>query len=184
MVSPKAFRHARDWRITTHDIFSIGAIAGVALKSFHFYSPSIQYAVDFNVIEGSLGAQIGLSALDDQFRRVRQVRQAASDYEPVVNMANRAARAASGGNSNWRIFSSFAANDMRGGLIGRGSVGATTGVFSGSGEKFVLFDNNQNAVAQFEGGSAGLALGFTINIGTMSGGVFLNMHNEWTGHNS
>ncbi len=187
MVSPKAIRHARDWRITTQDIASVGAIAGASWKSFHFYSPALQYACDFYVVEASLGAQIGISGLDrngnaasNTYEAVRQAEEIAGRQSTQV--INRAARRVSGGNSNWRIYRSFAANDMRGGLIGRGSIGATTGIFSGEGEKFVLFDNNQNAIAQYEGGSAGLALGFNINIGTISGGVVFNLHHEWTGH--
>jgi len=176
LAHAKSLRHARDWQITTQDIIGVSAIVGIALKKFHFYSPSLQYAVDFHVVEGSLGAQIGIEALGNRIKSAMQ------SVSTEINVINRVASGARSGNSRWRIYRSFAANDMRGGTIGAGSFGATTGAFGGSGEVFTLFDNNQSAVARYDGGSAGLSLGFSVNIGTAAAGVIVNMHNEWTGH--
>lgn len=170
MTHQKARLRARDWRISVEDIAGIGAGLALGARHFKFYSPSLQYAVYFCAAQGTAGAQLGASL------------NLGSEAEAALEAAGNAADRVRSGNDNWRLFSRFSANDMDGATFGVGSVGADVGIAGGSGEKLVLFNRRGNAVAEYQGGSFGLALGLKINIGSGGMGVLFFPHWEWTGH--
>jgi len=169
----KASRSARDWKISVVDGPEGGAVFSVGVRQIKFYSPTLQYAVCFVVCQGTIGAQIGIRAIPN--RAIREFQENLPD-----GLAS-AASQVSDGNSRWRIYSSFTANSMDGGWFGTSSVGADMAVVGGSGEKLVLRTNQHTPVAEYEGGSFGLTIGFSVNI--MRGGIgYLTIpHWEWTG---
>ena len=167
MSNDARVRYADDWRIVRKELVSVGAILGVGLEAYYFKSPSLHYRATFYVPKGSIGASIGANFSSAV---TTALGQANTQLGNVENLR--------GGNDTWRILRRFPLNDLVGGSVKIGSVGAAVGPVEGNGATLKISDNNGVDVATYEGGSFGAGAGAQINLGTAAIGLFLGPYDE------
>lgn len=165
MPNPLRFRETDDWAIQRDEVLSLSAFVGGGVDMYHFKSDRLRYGVVFYVPKLSAGWQIGANvsgALD----------AALSALNSQIPGSMR------GGNDHWRVLRPFSGNDLVGATVRMGMVGADVLVFSGSGMTLKIVDNNDRDIVAYDGGSAGVGLGASVNIGSAGLGAFFGPYSE------
>jgi len=169
--------HARtlytdDWYIVRKELAGISAVVGVSLESYRFKSPSLHYGAKFYLAKASIGASIGVNVTALSSALLSAVSSQANVAIGNINSLR-------GGNNKWRILRRFSLNNLVGGSIRIGTVGAAIGPIDGNGATLKIYDNTGLNVASYQGGSFGAGVASVqINIGTAAIGVLVGPYYE------
>ncbi len=164
MTHPARGHQANDWHIVRKEVARIGMIIGIGLEEYHFKSPSLHYRAIFYLPKVSVGASIGINISSVLSTALSQTNSQLGDLRS--------------GNNTWEILRRFSMNDLDGGSIKIGSIGATTGPVGGNAAKLKITDKRGIDIASYEGGSFGVELGAEINIGRAAIGTLIGPYNE------